>query len=183
MSCVIADTYEIAEEIGSGGSGIVYLAKHLRLGKWVVLKADKRSISAKRESLRREVDSLKDLSHTYIPKVYDFIVEQDTVYTVMDFIDGESLDKPLKRGEHFSQPQIITWACQLLEAVCYLHSRPPHGILHSDIKPANIMVTPDNEIRLIDFNIALPAGRRGQSGLALAAAMPPLSTMGLTTLR
>ena len=61
--------------------------------------------------------NLKDLSHTYIPKVYDFIVEQDTVYTVMDFIDGESLDKPLKRGEHFSQPQIITWACQLLEAL------------------------------------------------------------------
>ena len=161
MGRVIADTYEIAEEVGSGGSGIVYLAKHLRLGKWVVLKADKRSISTKRESLRREVDSLKDLSHTYIPKVYDFIVEQDTVYTVMDFIDGESLDKPLKRGEHFSQPQIITWACQLLEAVCYLHSRPPHGILHSDIKPANIMVTPDNEVRLIDFNIALALGEEG----------------------
>ena len=86
MGRVIADTYEIAQEIGSGGSGIVYLARHLRLGKWVVLKADKRSITTKPESLRREVDSLKDLSHTYIPKVYDFIVEQDTVYTVMDFI-------------------------------------------------------------------------------------------------
>lgn len=161
MGRVIADTYEIVEEIGSGGSGIVYLAKHLRLGKWVVLKADKRSISTKRESLRREVDSLKNLAHTYIPQVYDFIVEQDTVYTVMDYIDGESLDKPLKRGEHFTQPQIITWACQLLEAVCYLHSRPPHGILHSDIKPANIMVTPNNEIRLIDFNIALALGEEG----------------------
>lgn len=161
MNRVIADTYEIVQEIGSGGSGIVYLARHLRLGKWVVLKADKRSISTKPESLRREVDSLKDLSHTYIPKVYDFIVEQDTVYTVMDFIEGESLDKPLKRGERFSQPQVITWAHQLLEAVCYLHSRPPHGILHSDIKPANIMVTPDNEIRLIDFNIALALGEEG----------------------
>ena len=161
MGRVIADTYEIAQEIGSGGSGIVYLARHLRLGKWVVLKADKRSITTKPESLRREVDSLKDLSHTYIPKVYDFIVEQDTVYTVMDFIEGESLDKPLKRGERFPQPQVITWACQLLEAVCYLHSRPPHGILHSDIKPANIMVTPDNEIRLIDFNIALALGEEG----------------------
>ena len=64
MGRVIADTYEIAEEVGSGGSGIVYLAKHLRLGKWVVLKADKRSISTKRASRRREVYSRKEMSPT-----------------------------------------------------------------------------------------------------------------------
>ena len=161
MSQIIADTYEIVEEIGSGGSGIVYLAKHLRLGKWVVLKADKRTLAAKPEVLRREVDALKNLSHSYIPHVYDFVVEGDTVYTVMDYIDGESLDKPLKRGQRFSQAQIIEWACQLLEALIYLHSRPPHGILHSDIKPANIMLTPENDIRLIDFNIALALGEEG----------------------
>lgn len=161
MSQVIADTYEIIQKIGSGGSGVVYLAKHKRLDKLVVLKADKRPISTKAETLRREVDSLKELSHTYIPQVYDFIVDQDTVYTVMDYIDGESLDKPLKRGVRFPQAQVVGWARQLLEALCYLHSRPPHGILHSDIKPANIMVTPENEIRLIDFNIALALGEEG----------------------
>lgn len=161
MSRIIAETYEIIREIGSGGSGVVYLAKHLRLDKMVVLKADKRSITAKPDALRREVDSLKGLSHTNIPQVYDYIVEQDTVYTVMDYIEGESLDKPLKRGVRFPQSQVVGWACQLLEALCYLHSRPPHGILHSDIKPANIMVTPQNEIRLIDFNIALALGEEG----------------------
>jgi len=161
MDQVIADTYDIIQQIGSGGSGIVYLARHRRLDKLVVLKADKRPLSTKPESLRREVDSLKELSHTYIPQVYDFIVGEDTVYTVMDYIEGESLDKPLKRGVRFPQSQVVRWTRQLLEALCYLHSRPPHGILHSDIKPANIMVTPENEIRLIDFNIALALGAEG----------------------
>ncbi|OUQ78568.1 WD40 repeat domain-containing serine/threonine-protein kinase [Flavonifractor sp. An100] len=161
MSHIVASTYEILGEIGSGGGGVVYLAKHLRLGKQVVLKADKRTLSAKPEVLRREVDALKNLSHTYIPQVYDFVAEDGVVYTVMDYIQGESLDKPLKRGERFSQPQVIHWARQLLEALCYLHSRPPHGILHSDIKPANIMLTPSGDICLIDFNIALALGEEG----------------------
>jgi len=161
MAQIIASTYELLEQIGSGGGGIVYLGRHIRLDKKIVLKADKRTLTTDPEILRREVDALKNLSHTYIPQVYDFVVEGGTVYTVVDFIEGESLDKPLKRGEHFSQPQVIEWACQLLEALCYLHSRPPHGILHSDIKPANIMLTPQNDIRLIDFNIALALGEEG----------------------
>ena len=161
MSQIIASTYEIIKQIGSGGGGLVYLGRHLRLGKWVVLKADRRTISAKPETLRREVDALKNLSHTYIPQVYDFVVEGETVYTVMDYIEGESLDKPLRRGERFSQAQVIQWAIELLEALCYLPSRPPHGILHSDIKPSNIMRTPQNDICLIDFNIALALGEEG----------------------
>lgn len=158
---IIASTYEIQRKLGSGGGGVVYLARHLRLEKLVVLKADKRSLSVPPERLRREVDALKNLSHTYIPQVYDFIVEKGTVYTVIDYIEGESLDKPLERGERFSQAQVVEWACQLLEALCYLHSRPPHGILHSDIKPANVMLTPEGDIRLIDFNIALALGAEG----------------------
>lgn len=158
---IIADTYQIIGKIGSGGGGVVYLAQHLRLNKKVVLKADKRDVSAKPETLRREVDALKDMSHTYIPQVYDFIVDGGMAYTVMDYIEGESLDKPLKRGERFSQIQVIEWACQLLEALAYLHSRPPHGILHADIKPANVMVTPQGDVRLIDFNIALALGAEG----------------------
>jgi predicted Ser/Thr protein kinase len=157
----VAGTYQIVRQIGSGGGGVVYLAEHLRLGKKVVLKADKRTLSAKPDLLRREVDALKNLSHTNIPQVYDFVEEGGTVYTVMDFIEGESLDKPLKRGERFAQSQVIEWACQLLDALVYLHGRPPHGILHADIKPSNIMLTPQGDVRLIDFNIALALGEEG----------------------
>lgn len=158
---IVAAIYEIEKEIGSGGGGIVYLGKHLRLNKPVVLKADRRTLSSKPELLRREVDALKDLHHTYIPQVYDFIEENGTVYTVMDYIEGESLDKPLNRGERFSQAQVIKWAKQLLEGLVYLHTRPPHGILHADIKPANIMLTPEGNICLIDFNIALALKEEG----------------------
>lgn len=176
MSKVIASTYELIEKIGSGGGGNVYLAIHQRLGKKVVLKADKRKITARPELLRREVDILKELSHSYIPQVYDFFIEDETVYTVMDYIEGESLDKPLKRGEKFPQSQVIKWAKQLLEALCYLHSPihgdPPHGYVHSDIKPANIMRTPHNDICLIDFNIALALGEENVVGCSAGYASP-----------
>lgn len=162
MPEIIAGTYQIIKKIGSGGGGNVFLAYHLRLDKKVVLKADKRQLSTRPELLRVEVDVLKHLSHQYIPQVYDFFVENDTVYTAMAYIEGESFDKALKRGERFSQPQVIKWGIQLLEALSYLHSPihgdPPHGYTHSDIKPANLMLTPLGDICLIDFNISLALG-------------------------
>lgn len=176
MAEIIASTYEIIEKLGSGGGGNVFLAYHLRLGKKVVLKADKRKITTRPELLRREVDILKDLSHPYIPRVYDFFAEGETVYTVMDYIEGESLDRPLKRGETFSQPQVILWAKELLEALCYLHNPthgdPPRGFVHSDIKPANLMRTPGNDICLIDFNIALALGEDNVIGCSDGYASP-----------
>ncbi len=174
MSQVIAGIYEIENQIGSGGGGIVYLGRHMRLEKKIVLKADKRSLNTRPEMLRREVDMLKGLAHTYIPQVYDFVQEDGVVYTVMDFIGGESLDKLLERGDIPSQPQVIQWACQLLEALSYLHGRPPYGILHGDIKPANIMLRPNGDICLIDYNIALALGEDGavKVGYSLGYASP-----------
>jgi len=161
MPQLIAGLYEIDHKIGAGGGGVVYLGRHIRLNKTVVLKADKRRLSTNIDSLRREVDVLKNLTHSYIPTVYDFIQEDGMVYTVMDYIEGESLDKMLARGEIPSQPQVIEWSRQLLEALVYLHGQKPHGILHADIKPANIMLRPDNTICLIDYNIALALGEEG----------------------
>lgn len=176
MPEIIASTYELLGKIGSGGGGTVFLANHIRLGKKVVLKADKRKLTTRPELLRREVDVLKDLNHPYIPKVYDFFVENETVYTVMDYIQGESLDKALKRGEKFSQAQVIVWAEQLLTALDYLHSpthgSPPRGFVHSDIKPANLMRTENNDICLIDFNIALALGEANVVGCSIGYASP-----------
>ena len=161
MSQTIANTYEIQQQIGSGGGGVVYLAQHLRLEKPVVVKMDKRSVTVSTEKLRREIEALKNLNHTYIPQVYDFIVENNSAYTVIAYIEGESFDKPLSRGERFSQPSVVKWTRQLLEALSYMHTRPPHGVLHADIKPANIMITENDDICLIDFNIALALGEEG----------------------
>ena len=176
MSEVIASTYELKKKLGQGGGGNVYLAEHLRLGKEVVLKVDKRELTTDPKVLRREVDILKELNHPYIPRVYDFFTEGESVITVMDYIKGESLDKPLKRGEVFSQAQVIKWAKQLLKALVYLHSdihgNPPRGYVHSDIKPANIMRTPDNNVCLIDFNIALALGEESVVGRSAGYASP-----------
>lgn len=176
MSEIIAGTYEVIKQIGAGGGGIVYLAHHLRLDKKVVLKADKRQLTTRPELLRIEVDVLKNLSHTYIPQVYDFFVENDTVYTAMEYIEGESFDHFLKRGDRFTQAQVIRWGRQLLEALSYLHSPihgdPPHGYTHSDIKPANLMLTPLGNICLIDFNISLALGEETIIGRSEGYASP-----------
>lgn len=176
MPELISSTYEVVKQLGSGGGGVVYLANHIRLNKKVVLKADKRKITTKPELLRREVDVLKNLSHPYIPQVYDFFAEGETVYTAMDYIDGESLDNPLKRGKRFSQPQVIKWAIQLLKALDYLHSPihgdPPRGYVHSDIKPANIMLRENGDICLIDFNISLALGEENVIGASAGYASP-----------
>ncbi len=84
MAAIVAGLYEIQQKIGAGGGGIVFLGRHIRLNKKIVLKADKRKLSAGAEKLRNEVDLLKGLSHTYIPQVYDFVQENNVVYTVMD---------------------------------------------------------------------------------------------------
>ncbi len=161
MAELLEETYEILRQIGAGGGGVVYLGRHNRLDKLVVLKEDKRPIGTSAKSLRREVDSLKNLSHQYIPQVYDFFTENDKFYTVMDYIEGKSFDKHLENGEQFTQAEVVQWAKQLLEALVYLHTQKPKGILHADIKPANIMMTPQGDIRLIDFNIALVLGADG----------------------
>ncbi len=176
MPEIIGSTYELKKQLGMGGGGVVYLAQHLRLNKQVVLKADKRKPSTNPEMLRREVDVLKELSHPYIPQVYDYFLENGIVYTVIDYVEGESLDKPLKRGVRFPQAQVILWARQLLEAVAYLHSpthgNPPKGFVHSDIKPANIMCRPNGDICLIDFNIALAIGEESVIGASKGYASP-----------
>ena len=187
MSEIINSTYEIIGKLGSGGGGIVYLANHMRLGKKVVLKADKRNADTRAELLRREVDVLKELHHAYIPQVYDYFIEDGISYTVMDYVDGESLDSLMKRNGRFTQPEIIKWAKQLLEALAYLHSPthgdPPHGFLHSDIKPANIMLRPNGDICLIDFNISLALGIENIVGKSEGYSSPEYYDMNFPLLR
>lgn len=176
MTRIIGSTYEIVKQLGAGGGGVVYLANHLRLNKQVVLKADRREIMTNPDLLRREVDVLKDLKHPYIPQVYDFFSEGETVYTAMDYIEGTSLDKALKENGRFTQPQVISWARQLLQALNYLHSpthgTPPRGYVHSDIKPANLMLRPNGDICLIDFNISLALGEDSVIGASAGYASP-----------
>ena len=149
---ILNNTYQVIGPIGSGGGGTVYRAYHLNLKKDVVLKLindkAKKSLDA-----RGEVDILKNVKHTYLPTVFDFQEVNGQIYTVMDFVQGSDFSKLLKDGNRFSQKDVIKWAGQLCEALDYLHRQNP-PIIHSDIKPANIMLTPEGDICLIDFNVS-----------------------------
>lgn len=168
---ILENTYEIIEEIGSGGGGIVFRARHLRLQTDVVVKKIKDEVRGKMKS-RREADILKNLKHPYLPRVYDFIETEDGVYTVMDYIQGENMDDAVKKHGRYSQKQVRKWAEQLGEALDYLHSQQS-PIIHSDIKPANIMLTETGDVCLIDFNISLAMGESMESAVGISAGFSP----------
>jgi len=148
-------TYTIEAEIGSGGGGIVYKAWHTRLQKHVVIKELKRGSQNEIETQRNEVEALKNVKSPYIPQVFDFITEGDRIFTVMEFIEGESLDKVLENNQSIEQSQIMKWYGQLLSALGTIHEKE---VYHRDIKPANIMLMPSGDVCLIDFNAALVQG-------------------------
>ena len=150
---IIDGMYQVVEEIGSGGMGVIYLAYHLRLQKYIVLKKIKNS-NTDITMLRNEADILKSLHHPYLPQVYDFIEYQGNLYTVIDYIDGYDFNYYIQNGYVFSEGQLIKWLRQLCEVLDYLHSQTP-PILHTDIKPGNIIITVSGDICLIDFGISL----------------------------
>lgn len=150
---IINDTYRIEEKIGAGGGGTVFKAYHLRLQKYVVVKRINDAWVDIMDS-RKEADIIKNLKHQYLPQAYDFLQMEDGIYTVMDFVPGASLDKYIKSGFKFRQQQVLYWAKQITEALVYLHSQKP-PIIHSDIKPANIMINLEGDVCLIDFNVSL----------------------------
>ncbi|NCB91973.1 MAG: serine/threonine-protein kinase [Clostridia bacterium] len=168
---LLKDTYEVIEEIGEGGAGIIYLACHLRLQKKVVIKKIKDNFVG-RINERGEADILKKLHHRYLPQVYDFIQLGSEVYTVIDYIEGNDLMKYIQNGIRVDEKTIILWLRQLCEVLDYLHTQTP-PIIHSDIKPANIMVTGEGDICLIDFNISLGGdGAQNVSGYSASYASP-----------
>lgn len=167
----VDDTYLIVREIGSGGTGVIFLAYHLRLEKYVVIKRIKDNFK-NIVNVRAEVDILKRLHHKYLPQVYDFVQRGDEVYTVIDYIEGYNLEDYVQNGYYFSEAELVKWLKQLCEVLDYLHSQSP-VILHSDIKPANIMINANGDVCLIDFNISLNNNDESKlSGLSFYYAAP-----------
>lgn len=146
------NTYKITEELGSGGGGVVYKAYHLRLEKYVAIKLIKDSVKGAINE-RAEADILKRLKHEGLPQVYDFINDGEDVYTVMEYIDGGSLLDEIVKQKKIPYKQALQWSKELCSAAAYLHTRKP-PIIHSDIKPRNIMITSEGKLCLIDFNIS-----------------------------
>ncbi len=149
---IIDNKYELIEEIGKGGQGTIFLANHIRLKRKVVLKRIP-GFTCHQELDRLEVDILKNLRHKNLPKVYDFVRQNDYVYSVIEYIPGKSLDQLADEGYRFKQKEVLRWMMDLCETLVYLHNQKP-AVLHCDIKPQNIMLSDTGMIYLIDFNIA-----------------------------
>ena len=155
---IIDGKYEILTELAEGGMSRVYLALDKRLNKqWAIKEVKQTGDKVKdeiiAESFVTEANMIKRLDHPMLPRIVDIISQDDSIFVVMDFIEGQSLDKVIK--EHGPQPQesVLEWGLQLCDALDYLHTRVP-PVIYRDMKPANIMLKPDGSVAIIDFGIA-----------------------------
>jgi serine/threonine-protein kinase len=154
----IDNKYEILKKIGQGGMSVVYLAMDKRLNKqWAVKELQKYTKNANNEvviqSAIAEANMIKKLDHPALPRIVDIIEEDKVIYVVMDYIEGETLEYVVNNQGAQSQDLVIDWAKQLTEVLHYLHTRTP-AIIYRDMKPSNVMLKPDGNIKVIDFGIA-----------------------------
>ncbi len=157
IGSVLDGKYKILSEIGHGGMSVVYMALNEKANKtWAVKeirKDGKMDFNVVKQGLVAEIETLKKLKHNNLPSIVDVIEDKDSFIIVMDYIEGNSLDRALADNGPQSQDDVINWAIQLCDVLGYLHScNPP--IIYRDMKPANIMLKPDGSIALIDFGTA-----------------------------
>lgn len=157
IGSLVDGKYKILNKVGQGGMSVVYLAMNEKANKqWAVKEVRKDGIKdfeVVKQGLVAETDILKRLSHPNLPSIIDVIDTDESFIIIMDYIQGNSLNKAL--DEFGAQPQenVIAWAKQLCDVLGYLHSRTP-AIIYRDMKPANIMLKPDGNVTLIDFGTA-----------------------------
>lgn len=158
IGTVIDGKYEVLREIGRGGMSVVYLAMDTHLNKQWAVKEIRKKGSGKNDeivvnSLLAEANMMKRLDHPALPRIVDIIDNGVTIYVVMDYIEGESLDKILLEFGAQPEEKVLEWAMQIADALAYLHSQKP-PIIYRDMKPANVMLKPEGNIKIIDFGIA-----------------------------
>jgi tRNA A-37 threonylcarbamoyl transferase component Bud32 len=159
---LLRERYLILAKLGQGGMAAVYKVKDegkrgepLRAIKEMsqaALKEGEREQAI--ENFQTEAEMLKALDHPNLPKFYEQFQEEDRYYLVMEYIEGETLEDRLERaGRSLPERDVTDWAEQLCSVLTYLHERRP-PIIFRDLKPGNIMVTKQGQVKLIDFGIA-----------------------------
>lgn len=157
VGSLVDGKYKILNKVGQGGMSVVYLAMNERANKqWAVKEVRKDGVldfESVKQGLVAETDILKKLSHKHLPSIIDVIDTEDSFIIIMDYVQGNSLDKALKEFGAQPQEDVIEWAKQLCDVLGYLHTREP-AIIYRDMNPANVMLKPDGSISLIDFGTA-----------------------------
>ncbi len=146
--------YRIVDILGQGGMGSVYRALDENLGVEVAVKENLFTTDEYSRQFRLEAVILASLRHQNLPRVTDhFVMEEYGQYLVMDYIEGEDLRQRMERLNTIPEEDAILVGAAVCDALSYLHTRRP-PVLHRDIKPGNIKITPDGRVYLVDFGLA-----------------------------
>jgi serine/threonine-protein kinase len=181
---ILANRYRLILLVGQGTMGAVYDAEDLVFNRRVALKrlryapeASEHVIAQTRAQFEREAKILATLRHPCLPRVTDYFSFSDQEFLVMDYIEGQSLDEIMTlHPGGLDEATVLDWADQLLAALEYIHQ---HGLVHRDVKPANIRVTPDGHVFLVDFGLvkvfdpASPKTATAVRGLGTPQYAPP----------
>lgn len=170
---LIHNRYRIVEILGQGGMGSVYRAVDENLGVGMALKENLFTTDEYARQFRLEAVILANLRHPNLPRVSDhFVLGDQGQYLVMDFIDGEDLRYRMERLGMLTEDDAVHIGAAICDALAYLHTRKP-PILHRDIKPGNVKITPDGHIFLVDFGLAKVYQSATQATTTGARAMTP----------
>ncbi len=153
--------YRILGVIGRGGMGAVYRGERLGDGSiWAVkemrppLESTPEEVAENRKLFTQEASMLRSLNHPNLPQIIDDFEQGGRPYLVMEYVQGKTLeDKQRETNAPFFQKDVINWGIQIARVLHYLHTREP-AIIFRDMKPPNVMLTPDGVIKLIDFGVA-----------------------------
>jgi serine/threonine-protein kinase len=151
--------YETLDKLGEGAMGVVYRARDRSLGRVVALKMLSAELSGEEELLQRfqrEAEAVGRLSHPNIVTVYDVGDAEGQLYMAMELLEGDDLRSLIERKVHIPLADRVRILQKICEGVAYAHSR---GVVHRDVKPANILVTCDGRVKLLDFGLARVATR------------------------
>ena len=157
IGSLVDGKYRILRVVGKGGMSVVYQAVNEKANKiWAIKEVRKDGVQnyeVVKQNLIVETELLKRFNHPNLPSIIDVIDGDGSFLIVMDYIEGNSLNKALETSGAQSQEDVIEWSKQLCDVLGYLHSRKP-PIIYRDMKPANVMLKPDGNVSLIDFGTA-----------------------------
>jgi len=145
--------YRIVEKLGAGGQGVVYKATDAKLGRTIVIKVLPPELTAKKTSLKRferEARLASSLDHPNICTIFDLDEVEGLHFIAMQYVEGRNV-RQLLQGRPLELRSALLIALQVVDALAAAHAR---GIIHRDIKPGNVMVTPSGQVKILDFGLA-----------------------------
>lgn len=165
--------YLITDIIGQGGYSIVYKGRHLDLDMPVAIKMMKHDLAMDPDfmvNFRQEARTVATLNHPHIVQVYDFEERYRTLFIIMEYLEGVPLDALLKKLGPLPLDRVLALLFQIVDGLQYAHAK---GLVHLDMKPANIFIRDGDRVKILDFGLACPPGTEGLCGLGTPQYVSP----------